>query len=143
MAGRPVIEIDESTDFGARVAAHLRDDIAIWMTTVTPKGSPLPTPVWFHWDGADSVIMFSQPGARQRNIEANPRVALNFAGDGRGGDIVVLSGRGRFDEPSAERLAAYVEKYRADITRIGFSPEEFRERYSVPIHIELTRLRGH
>jgi PPOX class probable F420-dependent enzyme len=143
MAGRPVIEIDESTDFGARVAAHLRDDIAIWMTTVTPKGSPLPSPVWFHWDGADSVIMFSQPGARQRNIEANPRVALNFAGDGRGGDIVVLSGRGRFDEPSAERLAAYVEKYRADITRIGFSPEEFRERYSVPIHIELTRLRGH
>jgi PPOX class probable F420-dependent enzyme len=138
-----VIEIDESTDFGARVAAHLRDDIAIWMTTVTPKGSPLPSPVWFHWDGADSVIMFSQPGARQRNIEANPRVALNFAGDGRGGDIVVLSGRGRFDEPSAERLAAYVEKYRADITRIGFSPEEFRERYSVPIHIELTRLRGH
>jgi PPOX class probable F420-dependent enzyme len=138
-----VIEIDETTELGARVAAHLRDDVAVWMTTVTPKASPLPSPVWFHWDGGDSVIMFSQPGARQRNIEANPRVALNFAGDGRGGDIVVLSGRAGFEEPSAERLAAYVEKYRADITRIGFTPEEFRERYSVPIHIELTRLRGH
>ena len=65
-----MIEIDESTDFGARVAAHLSDDVAVWMTTVTPKGSPLPSPVWFHWDGGDSVIMFSQPGARQRNIEA-------------------------------------------------------------------------
>ena len=138
-----MIEIDESTEFGARVTAHLRDDVAVWMTTVTPKGSPLPSPVWFHWDGGDSVIMFSQPGARQRNIEANPRVTLNFAGDGRGGDIVVLSGRASFEEPSEERLAAYVEKYGADITRIGFTPEEFRERYSVPILIELTGLRGH
>lgn len=138
-----MIEIDESTEFGARVAAHLRDDVAVWMTTVTPKGSPLPSPVWFHWDGGDSVIMFSQPGARQRNTEANPRVALNFAGDGRGGDIVVLAGRASFEEPSEERLAAYVEKYGADITRIGFTPEEFRERYSVPVRIELTGLRGH
>jgi PPOX class probable F420-dependent enzyme len=138
-----MIEIDESTEFGARVAAHLRDDVAVWMTTVTPEGSPLPSPVWFHWDGGDSVIMFSQPGARQRNIEANPRVALNFAGNGRGSDIVVLAGRASFEEPSDERLAAYVEKYSADITRIGFTPEQFRESYSVPIRIELTGLRGH
>ena len=55
--------------------------------------------------------MFSQPGARQRNIEANPRVSLNFAGDGRGGDIVVLSGRATIEEPSPERVEAYVEKY--------------------------------
>ena len=138
-----MIEIDEGTDFGARVAAHLRDDIAIWMTTVTPKGGPLPSPVWFHWDGADSVIMFSQPGARQRNLEANPRVSLNFAGDGRGGDIVVLSGPASIEEPAPERVEAYVEKYAEHITRIGQTPESFRARYSVPIRIELTRLRGH
>jgi PPOX class probable F420-dependent enzyme len=138
-----VIEIDESTEFGARVAAHLRVDVAVWMTTVTPKGSPLPSVVWFHWDGGDSVIMFSQPGARQRNIEANPRVTLNFAGDGRGRDIVVLSGRAEFQEPPPERWAAYVEKYSEHITRIGLTPEQFRARYSVPIRIELTRLRGH
>ena len=84
--------IDESTEFGARVARHLRDEIVVWMTTVTPVGSPLPMPVWFIWDGAGSVLMYSQPGARVRNVEANPRVTLNFSGDGRGGDIVVLSG---------------------------------------------------
>jgi PPOX class probable F420-dependent enzyme len=138
-----VIEIDESTDFGARVAAHLRDDLAIWMTTVTPRGSPLPSPVWFHWDGADSVIMFSQPGARQRNIEANPRVSLNFAGNGRGGDIVVLSGRATIEDPSPERVGAYVEKYAEHIARIGLDPDTFRARYSVSVRIELTRLRGH
>ena len=135
--------VDESTQFGTRVAAHLRDDVVVWMTTVTPRGSPLPSPVWFHWDGEDSVIMFSQPGTRQRNIEANPRVTLNFAGDGRGGDIVVLSGPATIEEPSPERVEAYVEKYAEHIRRIGQTPESFRARYSVPIRIELTRLRGH
>jgi PPOX class probable F420-dependent enzyme len=138
-----MIEIDESTEFGARAAAHLRDDVVVWMTTVTPKGSPLPSVVWFHWDGGDDVVMFSQPGARQRNIEANPRVALNFAGDGVGGDIVVLSGLASFEAPPADRLAAYVEKYGDHMQRIGLTPEQFGERYSVQIRIELTRLRGH
>ncbi len=138
-----MIEIDESTEFGARVAAHLGDDVVVWMTTVTPSGSPLPSVVWFHWDGGDDVVMFSQPGARQRNIEADPRVSLNFAGDGRGGDIVVLSGRASFEAPPAERLEAYREKYADDMTRIGLTPEQFAQRYSVQIRIELTRLRGH
>ena len=33
--------IDQSTEFGARVARHLRDEIVVWMTTVTPAGAPL------------------------------------------------------------------------------------------------------
>jgi PPOX class probable F420-dependent enzyme len=137
--------IDESTDFGARVAAHLRDEIVVWLTTVTPKGSPLPMPVWFDWDGAGSVLMFSQEGLRVRNIEANPRVTLNFDGDGRGGDIVVLSGRARIDRdaPPANRADTYLEKYAEHIERIGLTPEQFAARYCVPIRIELTTLRGH
>ena len=75
------------------MAAHLREEIVVWMTIVTPKGGPLPMPVWFLWEGGDSVRMFSRDGARIRNLEANPHVSLNFDGDGRGGDIVVLSGR--------------------------------------------------
>jgi PPOX class probable F420-dependent enzyme len=137
--------IDESTDFGARVARHLRDDVAVWLTTVTPAGSPLPRPVWFVWDGERSVAMYSRPGARVRNIEANPRVTLNFAGDGRGGDIVVLSGNATVDAdaPSAARDAEYLAKYDRHITRIGMTPERFAQRYSVPVRIELTRLSGH
>ena len=46
---RPVI--DEGTEFGARVARHLREDVVVWLTTVTPSGAPLPAPVWFIWDG--------------------------------------------------------------------------------------------
>ena len=43
--------IDEGTRFGARAARHLREETVVWMTTVTPAGSPIPRPVWFIWDG--------------------------------------------------------------------------------------------
>jgi PPOX class probable F420-dependent enzyme len=137
--------IDDTTDFGARAARHLRDDVVVWLTTVSARGAPLPMPVWFHWDGEDSVVVYSQPGARVRNLEANPHVTLNFDGDGGGGDIVVLSGTATLDRggPGANRNAAYVAKYDEHIARIGHTPESFAERYSVPVRIRLERLRGH
>jgi PPOX class probable F420-dependent enzyme len=54
--------IDESTEFGQRVARRMREDSAIWLTTVAPDGTPQPTPVWFVWDGTGSVLMYSQAG---------------------------------------------------------------------------------
>ncbi len=89
--------------------------------------------------------MYSLPGARVRNVEANPRVTLNFAGDGRGGDIVVLSGKAGIDRdaPAADRSGDYLAKYSEHISRIGMTPETFAERYSVPVRIDLTGLRGH
>jgi hypothetical protein len=39
--------IDEGTEFGARVARRLREEIVVWLTTVTPAGTPLPRPVGF------------------------------------------------------------------------------------------------
>ena len=137
--------IDESTEFGARVARHLREEFVIWLTTVTPAGWPLPRPVWFHWDGGGSIMVYSQPGARVRNVEANPRVTLNFAGDGRGGDIVVLSGNAAVDAgaPPADRAGDYRAKYDGHIARIGMTPATFAQRYSAPLRIDLTRVSGH
>ncbi len=126
------------------MARHLREEVVVWMTTVTPAGAPLPMPVWFHWDGGENVAMYSRPGARVRNIEANPRVSLNFAGDGGGGDIVVLSGTAvaHAGQPAHEDRD-YLEKYNEHIARIGMTPETFAERYSVPVRVKLVRLRGH
>jgi PPOX class probable F420-dependent enzyme len=137
--------IDDSDDFGARAARHLRDEVVVWFTSVSPAGAPLPRPVWFVWDGADAAMIYSMPGARVRNIEANPRVTLNFAGDGRGGDIVVISGRATADRElaSAAENPDYLAKYTEQITRIGHTPESFAERYSVPVRIAFTRLDGH
>lgn len=137
--------VDESTAFGARVAAHLREEIVVWMTVVARKSGPLPMPVWFLWEGGELVQMFSRDGARVRNLEANPLISLNFAGDGRGGDIVVLSGHATVerDGPQAHEVGGYVQKYADQIERIGHTPESFGADYSVPVRIELTALRGH
>jgi PPOX class probable F420-dependent enzyme len=140
-----VFELDRDTEFGARVAAHLSDEIVVWFTSVTPGGAPVPNPVWFIWDGAASVTMYSLPGDRVRNIEANPRVTLNFTGDGGGGDVVVLIGRAAVDRdlPPADGNPAYLEKYAEHIARIGQTPESFGARYSAPVRVELLRVRGH
>jgi PPOX class probable F420-dependent enzyme len=102
-------------------------------------------PVWFIWDGEDAVTVYSQPGARVRNLESNPHLTLNFSGDGGGGDIVVLSGTATLDHggPGADGDSAYVAKYDDHIARIGHTPESFAQRYSVPVRIRLERLRGH
>jgi PPOX class probable F420-dependent enzyme len=137
--------VDEGTEFGARVARHLREEIVVWMTTVTPAGGPVPMPVWFLWDGGEAVRVYSRRSPRVRNIQANPHVSLNFAGDGGGGDIVVLSGTATADPamPAANEDADYVTKYRDHIARIGLTPETFALRYEVPVRIQLTRVRGH
>jgi PPOX class probable F420-dependent enzyme len=137
--------VDEGTEFGARVARHLREEIVVWMTTVTPAGEPVPMPVWFYWDGGESVRMYSRRSPRVRNVEANPHVSLNFAGDGRGGDVVVLSGRATAgpDMPPADQDADYLAKYSDHIARIGMTPETFAQAYEVPVRIQVTRVRGH
>ena len=103
--------IDEGTEFGARVARRLREETVVWLTTVTPAGAPLPRPVGFLWDGDETVVIYSQPGARVRNIAANPKVTLNFDGDGHGGNVVVLSGIARLDAdaPTADANRAWLE----------------------------------
>jgi PPOX class probable F420-dependent enzyme len=137
--------IDENTEFGARVARHLREEIVVWITTVTPAGAPVPRPVWFVWDGAGLVVMYSQPKLRIRNLEGNSRVALNFGGDGGGGDIVVLSGEAIVDRelPPANDHQEYLAKYHEHIARIGMTPETFAREYSLPVRIRLTGLQGH
>ena len=137
--------IDESTEFGARVAAHLREEIVVWMTVVAPKSGPLPMPVWFLWEGGETVRMFSRDGARVRNVEANPRVTLNFGGDGGGGDIVVVTGTAAVDPetPPADRSPDYLAKYDEHIESIGMTPASFAEAYSLPLRVRFTRVDGH
>jgi PPOX class probable F420-dependent enzyme len=138
------VVFDEGTEFGARVARRLREEQVVWLTTVTPAGAPLPRPVGFLWDGGDRVSVYSQPGARVRNIAANPQVTLNFDGDGRGGDVVVLAGTAQLDRsaPAADAFPAWLEKYAGQIAGFGMTPAAYAARFSVPIRILLTRVDG-
>lgn len=137
--------IDESTAFGAQVARHLREDRVAWLTTVTPAGAPLPAVIWFLFDNTDNVLMYSKPDTpRLRNLAANPKVALHFDGDGSGGDIVVLSGEATIGgAAAANEIPAFVEKYRWGFERLRITPEQFAQRYPVPVVIRLTKVRGH
>ncbi len=139
------LAIDTSTPFGGRAASRLEHELVGWLVTVSPRGAPQAVPVWFLWDGGSSILLYSRPGKpKLRNIAANPQVALHLDGNGRGGDIVVLSGRAAAsDDPPADRVEAYVAKYRGLIEGNGWTPASFAADYSVPVRIDLTRLTGH
>jgi len=138
---------DPSTPFGERVARRLREERLIWFTTVDAKGTPQPTPVWFLWDETNSTfLMYSLAGAKRlEHIQHNPRVALNLDGNGNGGDIIVITGEAYIstDDPPADRLPVYVEKYREFIARGIKTAEAFAAKYSVALRIRPTAIRGH
>jgi PPOX class probable F420-dependent enzyme len=140
------MQIDTSSEFGARVARRLTEDRIGWLTTVGSDGTPQPSPIWFLWDG-ETVLIYSQSNApKLRHIRANPRVSLHLDGDTHGGDIVILTGEAHIDEhtPPAHQVPAYLEKYTAGITTgLGMTPERFAGEYSVAIRFTPGRLRGH
>lgn len=107
-------------------------------------GAPLPRPVGFLSDGGTNALVYSQPGARIRNIQSNPKVTLNFDGDGRDGDIVGLSGTAVVDEsrPSAAENSAWIAKYAAKWQRSGMSAESYALRFSVPVRIRIDAVNG-
>ncbi len=136
--------LDASTEFGQRAERRLREEKVAWLTTVDSKGTPQPIPVWFLWDGSDSILMYSQPDTpKLRAIERSPRVSLNLDGNGQGGDIVVALGEASVSgDPPAHKVAEYVEKYAPLIARNRWTPESFADDYSVPVRIAVRRVRG-
>jgi PPOX class probable F420-dependent enzyme len=139
------MELDLNTEFGARVARRLREERVIWLTTVRPDLTPQPSLVWFLWE-AGTLLIYSKPNTpKLRNIEQNPTVALNFDGNGRGGDVVVFTGTASIDRlaPSVDQVAAYAEKYASNIAGMNLTPASFGKAYSVPIRVILKSLRGH
>jgi PPOX class probable F420-dependent enzyme len=140
---------DPATPFGERVARRLREESIIWLTTVDAKGAPQPAPIWFLWDqDTTTFLIYSLNEAkRHAHIQRNPVVALNFDGNGSGGDIIVLTGRAeiRSDEISADKVPAFVEKYHSFLHNpASFSnPEAYAQRYSVAIRVQPTSIRGH
>ncbi len=138
---------DPSTPFGERVARRLRDERLMWLTTVDAKGMPQPTPIWFWWDEATSTLLiYSRSDAKRlAHLQQNPRVALNFDGNGSGGDIIVITGQAQIspDDPPADQVPTYVEKYRKFIARRYGTPEQFASIYSIALRVRPIRIRGH
>lgn len=139
------MQIDTNTEFGQRVARRLEEERIIWLTTVDSHSRPQPRPVWFLWNG-ETFLIYSQPDAHKLDhIRRNPNVALNFDGDGQGGDIIVFLGEARIleSESRADAVPEYIEKYQAGLERLDTTPAQFAESYSVAMRVTPTNLRGH
>ena len=126
------------------LAGRLDEDLVGWLTTVNPSGQPQSSVVWFLRDD-DDLLIYTKPGTTKlANLATNPKVAFNLRGDLEG-DIVATFEATAFvvDRPTpANEDAAYLAKYRAQIERLGWTPEEFASDYSALIRIHLTRARG-
>jgi PPOX class probable F420-dependent enzyme len=136
---------DSSTEFGERVARRLRDEVVAWLTIVDGASRPQPAPVWFLWEGESALIYSHGEAKRLDHLKANPRVSLNFDGDGNGGDIVVLAGDVEIapNEPPVHENPAYLAKYGDRITAGWQTAENFASIYSVPMRFRPRRVRGH
>ncbi len=122
------IQIDTTTEFGARVLRRLADEQVAWLTTVSPRGAPVPSLIWFWWDG-ERALMYSQPDTpKLRNIAANPRVTLNMNSVG-GGDVIVLTGTAEIGrDPADSDIAAYLAEVRRADRRERLDARELRRR---------------
>ncbi len=132
-------------EFSARTRRRLARDTVAWFTTVNSTGRPITLPVWFLWDGASEILIYSlTDAARLRNIAANPNVSFHLDGDHHGSDIVVLEGTATADitHPPANEVPAYLDRYRGYMSGNGWSPQSFADRYSVAIRMHIDNVRA-
>jgi len=136
--------IDPATEKGGRVDARLRDELAAWLVTVAADGTPVPTPVWFWWDGETLLVYSQRDKPKLRHIAANPRVAVAMRTDEHGDALVVITGEAAIDgsAPKPDQVPEYIEEYRAEIARLGSEVAGFAGEYSVAIRIRPVRLRA-
>ncbi len=136
---------DARTKLERKAKKLIKSEYVIWLTTVDANGIPQPRPVWFVWD-EDSFLIFSQPKAHKvQHIKKNGSVSLNFNTDETGdGDVIVYVGMAKLDTatPPANKVAAYLRKYRKGIKELGMTPESFSKDYSVAIRVTPSSLRG-
>jgi PPOX class probable F420-dependent enzyme len=135
--------LDLSAEASAALAERLRTERIAWITTVTPRGQPQSSPVWFLWDG-EEFLVYAQPHSwKVRNIRASPKVALHLNSDGEGGQVATFEGTARIGDgdPRPHEVADYLVKYREGIASIGMTPEQMGAEYSVALRITPTRAR--
>ena len=133
--------LDPSKPKDAHILERLDQDIIVWIVSVRPDGRPHTVPVWFLWEDSGTLLMFSKPDQKIRNLRANPAVVIALD-DSKGGDDPILF------EATAELLEsgsmpgltpAYAAKYQSYLDRFKWTAESMAAEYSRPIRIMPTR----
>jgi PPOX class probable F420-dependent enzyme len=135
---------DPVSPSGASIARRLHDEPLIWLTTVDAKGVPQPVPVWFLWDEATATLLvYNRANAKRlAHIQRNSNVALHLEASG-GREVIVITGKASVssDDPPADQVLPYVEKYRDLFSRFQITPKQLAESVSVPLRIHPVALR--
>jgi len=142
MAGRKRSLLDTSTAKGKHVERRLNKEIVIWLATSGADGQPRAVPVWFEWDG-DSFLVYSVPGQKVNDIEANPKVQLHLNTGPEGEDVVRIDGEAKRlrRQPPAYKVPSYIRKYKGLVKSYGWTPESFSGQYHIALRIRPTKIR--
>ena len=142
MAARKKPLLDKTTAEGRRVQKRLEKELIIWLATLGKDGRPHAVPVWFLWDGK-SFLIYSVPGQKVKDIEANPNVQLHFNTNPDGDDVVRIDGdAARLQRyPLAYKIPNYIRKYARLIKGYEWEPEGFSRQYHIALRVRPTRLR--
>ena len=127
-----------------RAAARLDREVIGWLTTITARGRPQSSAVWFVVVD-DAIYVQSRPeAAKLANIRANGKVSFHLDSDGAGGDIVTIDADAEvLDAPPSGLVDAYSEKYERVIReRIRTTPEAMIADYSTTVRVTPRRVRA-
>ena len=135
--------LDTTTKAGQDAARRLETELVIWLTTVSPAGQPQTSAVWFLWQDGEFLVYSLAVTPRIRNIEANPRVALNLNSDSTADDVVTIEGEARVDPAASlpSSVPAMIAKYRHLIEQYGWTVDRYAADYPTAIRIRPTRIR--
>jgi PPOX class probable F420-dependent enzyme len=134
---------DATTARGKQIQRRLEKELIIWLATSGAQGQAHVVPVWFLWE-KDSFLIYSVPGQKVRDIEANPSVQLHFNTTFDGADVVRIDGMATLlrRHPPAHKVPVYIRKYAALVKSYGWTNEEFAKQYHIVFRVRPTRFRG-
>ncbi len=133
--------LDLSNPKHAHAEQRLRENLIIWLSSVRPDGRAHLVPVWYLWDGA-TILIFSQPDQKVRNLQANPHVSLALDDSKGGDDVVMINGEAAL-LPAGEidtTYPAYAAKYAPKLAEMGWNAAQMATTYSQAIRITPTKL---
>lgn len=90
----------------------LRQPFVANLATVDPDGTPHITPVWIDVEGEDVLVNTARGRKKQRNLEANSKVALSVVDPQDPYRVVALQGIAQLtDEGADAHIDALAKKY--------------------------------
>ena len=135
------MDADRAATAADRIDRKLRSESVVWLSSVSPDGTPHLVPIWFSWDG-ETVLIASKPHAKKvANLRTNPSVMLALGEPEDDFDVGMVEGVAELlDEPARVVLpASHLAKYRSEMAAIGLTADEFVATYSQVIRVRPTR----